>query len=1007
MEPILLQAIHDHYLADENALVEALRPLADTGRQTRKQINADARRLVGAVRSSPESLSPLERLLAEYELTTNEGVLLMCLAETFLRVPDSGTADMLVADKLKQADWERHLGRGDLLVNASTWGLMLSGRLLPDLASAETDSRQLWRSLVSRFSEPVIRSCVRLAMHIIGNQFVFGEDIASALKRARTGGRPWEDFSFDMLGEAALTRAEATAYQDAYQHAITAIGAQNDPGCSLGISVKLSALCPRFEVSRWRQARAELVDSLGQLARSARDHGIPLTVDAEESERLVLGLEVFAEVLRETAGNDWQGPGLAVQAYQKRAIPVLHWLAALAEETGCRIPVRLVKGAYWDTEIKQAQVRGLADFPVFTRKCNTDLSYLAAMRTLASCKDRLAAQFATHNAYTVACVKSLFAPDECEFQRLHGMGETLYDMLNRDAATPYRCRVYAPVGSHAALLPYLVRRLLENGANTSFVHRIADPQVPIDVIAADTLEQVAANTGNHRHPAVVTPPHLFGAGRRNSAGINLWDRTTLATLLERIARHDNEAIGAPRFAGPAAIAPAMDRAAAAWPAWEATPAETRAALLEKTADLLEANQPRLLSLCIRETGKTVADAHAEVREGVDFLRYYASECRRLFAAPATLPGPVGEHNTLRWRGRGVFFCISPWNFPVAIFTGQVAAALAAGNTVLAKPAEQASAVALAVTGLFHEAGIPEDVFHCIPGDGPTVAGQVLPDARIAGVVFTGSGAVAGSIATALAQRGGAIPAFIAETGGINAMLVDSTALPEQVVKDVVHSAFNSAGQRCSALRILCLQEEIADRVINLVQDRMDELVLGDPGRIETDVGPVISAQARDEIQAHIDAAGAAGRILHRASGGAIPGRGFYIAPTLIAIERIDEVKREVFGPVLHVLRFRPDAIMALCDAINAAGYALTFGIHSRINHRIEAICERIVAGNIYINRNMVGAVVESQPFGGSGLSGTGPKAGGSNYLERFAREQTLSNNVAAIGGDPLVFSLGE
>ena len=1028
MDPTLLQAIHDHYLQDEDTVVARLEPVAAVNNTITAAISTNATALVAAVRARPERLSPLERLLAEYELTTSEGVLLMCLAETLLRVPDADTADLLIADKIKHANWEKHLGRRDLLVNASTWGLMLSGSLLPDLPSFEADPHALWRGLLSRLSEPVIRNTIRLAMHIIGSQFVLGETIEAALERARDDGKAFEDFSFDMLGEAALTRADAGTFLDAYMHAIETIGKTTDTGHDLGISVKLSALCPRFEVAQWRRAQRELVDKLGQLAQAARERGMALTVDAEESERLVLGLEVFADVLRDSANRGWPGFGLAVQAYQKRAVPVLHWLQALAIDTGTRIPVRLVKGAYWDTEIKLAQTRGLKDFPVFTRKCNTDLSYQAAVQTLAGMKDHLYAQFATHNAWSVASVKAFFSPAECEFQRLHGMGETLYDMLNEDADAPYRCRVYAPVGSHDALLPYLVRRLLENGANTSFVHRIADPEVPVAAIVTDPVAQVAGND-SHRHPAIMLPENLFGPARKNSAGLNLGDRAVVDALLARLEKEagkplpayetgngegvpvldpaTGKTIGQTVYPDAVSIGAALDRLTAAWPRWERTPAIARAALLEKTADLLEKNQPYLISLCIREAGKTIADAHSEIREGVDFLRYYAAECRRLFGGPETLPGPVGEANSLRRRGRGVFFCINPWNFPVAIFTGQVAAALAAGNTVLAKPAEDAGVIARAVTALFHKAGIPEDVFCCVPGDGPTVARQVLPDERVAGVAFTGSGAVAKHIAAALAARPGAIPTLIAETGGLNAMLVDSTALPEQVVKDVVQSAFNSAGQRCSALRVLYLQEDIADRVLGMIRGRMDELVVGDPGAMDTDIGPVINAQAKAEIDAHIARAQSEGRLLYQVPRSALPDSGFYVAPAMLAIDSITDLDKEVFGPVLHVIRYKAEAMLDICDAINATGYALTFGIHSRINHRIDAITQRIHAGNVYINRNMVGAVVGSQPFGGSGLSGTGPKAGGPEYLARFGREQSLSNNTAAIGGDPAVFSISE
>lgn len=1033
MDTLSLDSVNTHYLANEESAVSHLLDLVSTADNHTPAITEEAMRLVEAVRAQPDRLSPLERFLIEYDLATEEGVLLMCLAETLLRVPDKDTVDALIADKVREADWEKHLGNRDLLVNASTWGLMLTGQLLNDPGPVKGSPLALWRELVSNLSEPVVRNSIRLAMRVIGDQFVLGESIDAALARADKKGRPWEDFSFDMLGEAALTSAEARGYLDAYANAIAAIAAANNDRQECGVSVKLSALCPRFEVSQWQRAEPELTGALLELARQARDAGIPLTVDAEESERLALGLQVFSNVFNDDSLRDWNGLGLAVQAYQKRALPVLDHLAGLAVSANKKIPVRLVKGAYWDGEIKQAQVQGLTDFPVFTRKCNTDLSYQAAVIFLAEHRDTLYPQFATHNAFTTAWVKAFFTPDQCEFQRLWGMGETLYDVLNTDSDNPYRCRVYAPVGSHDRLLPYLVRRLLENGANTSFVHRIADATVPVTAIVADPVSQARQNTGRHRHPHIALPLALFSGTRRNSAGINLADRQQIHSLLEAIHAFSTEfykvyplvpgtrasgekvdifnpfdariAIGECRYTDKETVAAAIGQAAGAWRSWQDLPIETRTQLLEKTASLLETNRAELIALCVREAGKTIPDAHNEIREAVDFLRYYASECRRLMAEPVPLPGPVGESNTLELRGKGVFACISPWNFPVAIFTGQVAAALAAGNTVLAKPAEETSACAMRIVQLFHEAGIPEAALTFIPGDGKTIGDWMLQDDRIAGVAFTGSTAVARAIEHKLAQKPEAIATLVAETGGINVMLVDSSALAEQVVKDVVFSAFNSAGQRCSALRVLYLQEEIADQITNLVIGRLQELQPGDPGLMETDIGPVISAGAMTDIQNHVDKARQERRLVYQ--GEQIAGNGYFVPPAIINIDRLSDLKQEVFGPVLHIVRYQAANLMSLCDEINQSGFALTFGIHSRISHRIEAVCERIHAGNVYINRNMVGAVVGSQPFGGSRLSGTGPKAGGPYYLPRFCTEQTITNNTAAIGGDASLFAIDE
>ena len=1034
-DKLLTDAINRDYLRDEESILSELLPLATLNSELSDQVNICATQLVNKVRSRPERLSSLDRFLTEYDLATEEGVLLMCLAETLLRVPDADTADVLIADKIKIADWERHIGNDDLLVNASTWGLMLTGRILPALDNSQTSSTQIWQNIIGHLGEPIIRNAISLAMRIIGDQFVMGSTIEKAIDRTKREERSFEFYSFDMLGEAALTNKESECFLSAYNHAIEVIGTQASEQNLCSVSVKLTALCPRFEVSQWERAYSDLLEKLKVLAILSKNNNVQLTIDAEESDRLELTLAVFENVYTDPKLGDWNGFGIAVQTYQKRAKAIIDYLANIAKQQEKLIPVRLVKGAYWDTEIKQAQVKGLIDYPVFTRKCNTDVSYLAAVQSLLKYKGLLYPQFATHNAYTVAYIKQFFNPEECEFQRLHGMGETLYESLNDGLDINYRCRVYAPVGNYDTLLSYLVRRLLENGANTSFVHRIADQTVPVEDIVADPVQQATKNAGNYRNPNIVLPKHLFGNSRLNSQGINFADRQKLDCIFAEINEFAGQTfsaepmidgqpydgkthtimapadktqlVGYVKYSDQLAINKAIENAAGAWVSWDSTKAEIRADILERAADLLHDNQGKLMALCIREAGKTVVDAHTEVREAIDFLRYYAVECRRLFGSDKQLPGPVGERNTLRLRARGIFVCISPWNFPVAIYTGQIAAALAAGNSVLAKPAEQTSLTAMFVTELMYAAGLPKSVLHFIPGKGADMGQQVLADPRITGVAFTGSSVVAKSIKTALAEKSGPITTLIAETGGINAMLVDSSALPEQVVQDVVTSAFNSAGQRCSALRVLYLQEEIADKVTELIIGRMQELRIGDPLKICTDIGPVIDKAALDQLQTYIEAAKKADRLMYQLPVPSGLENGLFIGPTIIRIEHINDLPGEVFGPVLHIIKFTANQLDNICVQVNDSGYGLTFCIHSRINHRIEAISNRIRAGNVYVNRNMIGAVVGSQPFGGCGLSGTGPKAGGENYLSRFATEQTLSENTAAIGGNASLLSMDE
>jgi RHH-type proline utilization regulon transcriptional repressor/proline dehydrogenase/delta 1-pyrroline-5-carboxylate dehydrogenase len=866
-----------------------------------------------------------------------------------------------------------------------------------------------------------------------------GRSIEEALERAHSDEHRAFRHSYDMLGEAALTAQDAQRSFDAYSQSIAAIGAAAAGAASVtdapGISVKLSALHPRYEFAQRRRVQEELTPRLPALAERARDAGIGLTVDAEESERLDLSLDLFEAVYRSPALVDCTGFGLAVQAYQKRAIAVIEWLADLARSVGRRIPVRLVKGAYWDAEIKRHQERGLDGYPVFTRKASTDVSYIACARRMLDAGEPIYPMFATHNAHTLATVLELAAGRrDFEFQRLQGMGEELYAQVVGQEHLGVACRVYAPVGSHEDLLPYLVRRLLENGANTSFVNRIVDSRVPLEVIVADPVAEVEALDARP-HPRIPLPRDLFGT-RRNSRGVNLSDPSGLAGLARAMrdasgrswraapivggrevpgaAEADvcnpadrRNVVGAVREATADAVASAARLAAGAQPDWDRVPADERGHILEGAADLFESHAPELMALAVREAGKTIPDAVSEVREAVDYLRYYAQCAREDFAAPRRMPGPTGESDELWLEGRGVFACISPWNFPLAIFTGQVAAALAAGNGVLAKPAEQTPLIAARAVALLHEAGVPGDVLHLLPGAGTEVGARIVADPNIAGVAFTGSTETARLINRALAAREGPIPVLIAETGGQNAMLADSSALAEQVVVDAVSSAFNSAGQRCSALRVLFVQEDVAARVIELLAGCMGELRIGDPAWLATDVGPVIDAQAQATLEQHkawIKTQGVPIREI------VLPPEcvhGSFVAPLAVEIPTLDLLEREVFGPILHVIRFRASDLDAVADSINRTGYGLTLGVHSRIESQAQAFQRRCQVGNVYVNRNQIGAVVGVQPFGGRGLSGTGPKAGGPHYLPRFACERTVTVNTAAVGGNASLLSLGE
>jgi RHH-type transcriptional regulator, proline utilization regulon repressor / proline dehydrogenase / delta 1-pyrroline-5-carboxylate dehydrogenase len=1018
------------YAPDDADVARVL--MAEAARETaaEQRIDARATRLVEAIRAESSGLGGIEDFLREYSLSTKEGLALMVLSEALLRVPDAATADRLIEDKLAAADFAHHEPKSAaLLVSASAWALGISTRIIQPGETPEN----ILEALGKRLGLPALRTATRQAMRLLGSHFVLGQTIREALGRASADRA--ERYSFDMLGEGARTAEDADRYFAAYAEAIEAIAASAGSVAlpdRPGISVKLSALHPRYEAVSRERVAAELTPRVAELARKAKAHALNFTIDAEEADRLELSLEVVAGVLARPELAGWDGFGIAVQAYLKRAPLLIDWIVAVAQALERRLTVRLVKGAYWDTEIKRAQERGLADYPVFTRKAMTDLCYMACVRKLLAARNHVYPQFATHNALTVATVaEEAGGVAGYEFQRLHGMGEALYAALRAelpDAA----CRVYAPVGGHRDLLAYLVRRLLENGANSSFVSVAADPRVPI----ADILRRpqcAIAEAHRARNLKIPLPRDLYGSTRRNSAGIEFGDRASLdallgeirdATLREstaapivdgRVLRGrdrtvvspiDGAALGTVSEADGAVVSGAMQAAGAGFAAWAATPVADRAAALERAADALERERGRLIALMQVEGGKTLDDALSEVREAVDYCRYYAAEARRALA-PLALPGPTGESNTLNHRGRGVFVCISPWNFPLAIFLGQVTAALAAGNAVVAKPAEQTPLIAAEAVRILHQAGVPKTALHLVTGDG-SVGAALVADARVAGIAFTGSTEVARAINRTLAAKDGPIVPLIAETGGINAMIVDATALPEQVTDDVMTSAFRSAGQRCSALRLLAVQEDVADRMIAMIGGAAHELRLGDPREPATHVGPVIDTEAKDRLVRWIAAMEAKGRVRfrwdrHRA----MPETGTYVPPTIIMLEHASELAEEVFGPILHVVRWRADALDELLDQIAANQYGLTLGIHSRIDATAAHITARLAHGNVYVNRSMIGAVVGTQPFGGTGRSGTGPKAGGPNYLRRFTTEQVVTVNTAAAGGNAGLLAEGE
>lgn len=1021
----LRKAINQAYLADEKQLVSDLSAALDAYDPVAA---ADcAKTLVIAVRSQNHRQNAMEAFLQEYQLNSQEGIVLMGIAEALLRIPDSRTQDLFLQEKLSHADWHSHLQQSDSpLVNLATKALLVAGGVEDYRSLAEPHWPPVFEGLLSRLGAPLIRTALKQAMQHLALQFVYAESMQEAVQRS--GQDPVFRYSFDRLGEAALTAADAERYFQAYLSAIHALAgheASADIYAQPGISIKLSALCPRFEPLQHVRAVKALTEKLLTLVQAARRANITVTVDAEESERLEMSLDIFAAVFNHPDLNGWPGLGLAVQAYQKRALPVIRWLAGLAENQHRMIPLRLVKGAYWDSEIKRAQENGLSGYPVFTHKSATDLSYLACAQFILSRPDVFYPQFASHNAHTVAAIYQLGKQHPAyEFQRLHGMGERLYREIMAVQNWGRPCRVYAPVGDYDQLLPYLVRRLLENGANTSFINQISHPDISVAALINDP---VAAANVSINQSLIALPCHLFGRQRLNSAGLNLADPEQLEQVQQNLDALADKywtamplingkpcagkartvfnpfdqrlTVGSVIDAEPAVIGEALNAASEAFAGWRLCPAAQRAGYLNRAAELLELHSLELVSLCCREGGRTLKDALAEVREAVDYCRYYAQSALELFSDPVRLPGPTGEDNRLYHYGRGVYVCISPWNFPIAIFIGQITAALAAGNTVIAKPASQTVLTAMRCIQLLHQAGIPEPVLQFLPVSGSLLGEQLLLDSRIAGIVFTGSTATAQSINLTLARHQQAIVPVIAETGGQNVMIADSSALLEQLVQDALISAFNSAGQRCSALRVLFVQEDIADKTIALLIGAMQELSVGNPGVYQTDIGPIIDPAALAPLHAHLETMRTQAQLLFQLPLPAGLERGSFFPPSLIELQSLSQLTEEVFGPVLHLIRYRESELDQVVNSVNATGYGLTLGIQSRIEAVVNTIHKGVKVGNIYVNRNMIGAVVGVQPFGGMGLSGTGPKAGGPDYLRRFAVEQTVTTNTAAIGGN--------
>lgn len=1025
--------------ADENKIVASTLANLPLSRAACNEIVETAHAIVMKSREMTAERGTLDAFMQEFGLSNQEGVALMCLAEALLRIPNAETQSALIAEKMALGNWADHRGSSeDIFVNAGVWALMLTGGVVKLDANVSKDAAGWAKSAITRLSEPVIRKATLQAMRIMGHQFVYGRTIKEALKQRAKREAGSQLFSFDMLGEGARTATDAARYLDLYRQVIGKVGkAVQDEGDDIGarssISIKLSALHPRYEAVKQDRVLAELLPRVKELALLAKSHDIQLTIDAEEADRLDISLDIFEALARDTGLAGWQGLGLVIQAYQKRGPALVDWLIALAEDTGRRFPTRLVKGAYWDTEIKHAQELGFADYPVWTRKATTDLCYLVCAQKMLAAPEAFYPQFATHNAHSMAAVAAMGNGAEMEFQRLHGMGDLLYKAAGMVIKDMPRVRTYAPVGAHEDLLPYLVRRLLENGANSSFVNRFMDAKVPVADVVSDPVEAVAAMP-DKRHSGIPVPVDLYG-DRQNSSGLDLANPLETQTLMEALAAlskttyeapsivcgkarggeeipvkcpADNRIIvGTTRHADPEDINRALDAAVTSQKDWDALGGDARAQILERLADLIEEHRVPLLDLLAREAGRTIADGISEVREAADFCRYYALQARRKFADPMSLTSPTGESNQLSLHGRGVFFCISPWNFPLAIFTGQITAALAAGNAVIAKPADPTPLVGAYTVRLMHEAGVPTDVLHLLIGRGSKMGAAVVSDERVIGVALTGSTTTAQTINRALAAKIGPINTLIAETGGQNIMIVDSSALPEQVSDDVMTSAFSSAGQRCSALRVLYLQDSLAEKVIEMLKGALAERQIGDPLDLSTDIGPVINVGSRNGLEAHIERMHTEARLIGK---GRMPDgleKGSFLAPHIFEIPSLSTLKDEEFGPILHVIRYAPGDIDKVMAEIGETGFGLTFGIHSRIEGYWLDLFSKNAVGNTYVNRNMIGAVVGVQPFGGMGLSGTGPKAGGPHYMLRFANEKILTINTAAIGGNTELFKLNE
>jgi RHH-type proline utilization regulon transcriptional repressor/proline dehydrogenase/delta 1-pyrroline-5-carboxylate dehydrogenase len=1027
----------NQYLVDEDLLVNQLLEKANPGYEKRQEIKQLATKLVENVRSKIDQMDGVDAFMKEYDLSSKEGIVLMCMAEALLRIPDKGTAEKLIKDKLLDADWKSHMGKSDSsFVNASTWGLMLTGKII-DVDEDKKGLSKVFDKLLNRTGEPAVRAGVYQAMKVMGKQFVMGRTIKEALKRSQTKRHRDYRFSFDMLGEAALTQTDADRYLESYLRAIEAIAKGNTKNSiedAATISIKLSALHPRYEIANVKRVLKELVPNVKKIVDLACSLNVAVTVDAEEADRLELSLLVFEQVYAQCI-TGYDGFGLVVQAFSKRAMSVLEFLTVLAEKYGHKIPLRLVKGAYWDTEIKRSQEQGLENYPVFTRKVNTDISYLACADKLLGNRDKFYPQFATHNANTVAAVRVMANNNlGYEFQRLHGMGQTLHQQSIDPEGLNVPCRVYAPVGSHEDLLPYLVRRLLENGANTSFVNRLVDLELNIDDITRDPIEVVRKNQ-KHKHPQIPLPIDIFQPERKNSKGINLADVATLKQLEEELTKcQSNKITAMPLIPGyknqlkardvfsPADLSfmvghcieanqqdveLALNNAQSAFANWNSTEVYQRALLVNKIGDLIQENQTVLMHLLRHEAGKSLDDSISELKEAIDFCRYYAHHANQKMTTSLKMPGPTGESNFLSVQGKGVFVCISPWNFPLAIYVGQIVAALVTGNCVIAKPAEQTSIIGYYLAGLMHQAGIPSSVLQFVPGPGSVIGNVLCQSTQTTGVVFTGSTQTAQTINKNLANRENcSIATLVAETGGLNCMIADSSTLPEQLVKDVIASAFISAGQRCSALRVLYIQEDIADSTLEMLAGAMDQMSIGHPDYYSSDVGPLIDKNSLNKLNTHVEYMQTNGKLIKALK---VPSElnGYYFAPHAFEMDSINLLKEEVFGPFLHVIRYKAKDLDNVIDEINATGYGLTFGVHSRINNTIEHVINRIQVGNCYINRSTIGAVVGVHPFGGMGLSGTGPKAGGPSYLESFMTEKTITNNIAAVGGNADLLEISE